>query len=116
MFVPKRIYQGLPQVAKAKEYIDNHWREEFDDDSVAKAVNISSRSLYRLFKQHIDMTPKDYYYKVKLGHLKEKLQDKTLSVAEAFSACGEDSRGRFAKTFKEMTGVTPTEYRNSASG
>jgi len=113
VFVPKRMYKGLPQVTKAKEYIDSHWLEEFDDDAVASILNLSRASLYRLFKEHIGMTPSDYYRKVKVGRIQEKLQDKSLTVDEAFAACGADSRGWFAKTFKEMTGMTPTEYRKS---
>jgi len=108
----RRMYQGLPEVAAAKAYIDENWLEEFDSTAMARAVNISGSSLYHLFKQHAGMTPKEYYNKVKLEHIKEKLADKTLTVAEAFSLCGTDSRGGFIKTFKEMTGMTPTEYRN----
>jgi len=109
----KRMYQGLPEVATAKEYIDSHWLEEFDSGAMARAVNISGSSLYHLFKQHAGMTPKEYYNKVKLEHIKEKLADKSLTVAEAFSLCGADSRGEIARTFKKLTGMTPTEYRNS---
>ena len=113
MYHLNRMYQGPPQVAKAKEYIESHWQEAFDYEAVARAANISGASLYRMFNEHVGMTPKDYYHKVKLGHIQEKLQDKTLSVAEAFSFCGVDSQGRAAKIFKNMTGMTPTEYRKS---
>jgi len=34
-------------------------------------------------------------------------------AAGIFIACGEDSRGAFVRTFKELTGMTPTEFRNS---
>jgi len=113
VFVPKRMYKGLPQVAKAKEYIDSHWREKFNYGAVSSAANLSRSSLYPLFRQHVGMTLKDYYDKVKLDHIKEKLQDKSLSIDEAFSACGADNRGWFAKIFKGKTGMTPTEYRES---
>jgi len=107
------MYQGRQDVVKAKEYIDNHWLDEFDSKAVGKALNISHAHLRALFKQHAGMTMHDYYKKVKVGHVKGKLADRNLSIAEAFTACGEDSRGAFVRTFKELTGMTPTEYRNS---
>ena len=32
VFVVKRMYQGRPDVAMAKAYIDNHWQEEFNSN------------------------------------------------------------------------------------
>jgi len=113
IYILKRMYQGVPEVARAKEFIDSHWLEGFDAGQVAGAVNISGSSLYHLFKQHAGMTPKEYYNKVKVERIKEKLVDKSLTVAEAFSLCGADSRGEMARTFKKLTGMTPTEYRGS---
>ena len=59
------------------------------------------------------MTPSEYFKKVKVDHLKEKLADKTLSIKEAFAACGEDSQGWVVKIFKEVTGISPKNYRES---
>jgi len=108
-----RMYQGLPEVAAAKAYIDENWREEFDAHTVAKAVNVSYSTMAHLFKQHAGMTLQEYYIKVKIDHIKVKLADKSLTVAEAFYLCGADSRGAIAKTFKKLAGMTPTEYKNS---
>jgi AraC-like DNA-binding protein len=113
VFVVKRMYKGRPDVARAKEYIDSHWLYEFDPNTVAKSLNISPKHLAVVFKQHTGMTLHDYYNKVKVDHIKEKLKDKNLLIAEAFSLCGEDNRGAFVRTFKELTGMTPSEYRNS---
>ena len=113
VFNIKVMYQGRPEIAKAREYIDSHWLDEFDADAIAKVVSLNQKYLNSLFKRNTGMTMYDYYKKIKVEHIKEKLMDKSLSVAEAFSFCGEDSRGWSAKIFKELTGVTPTEYRNS---
>jgi len=112
IFNNQRSYQGLPEVAAAKAYIDANWPEEFDAHAVARAVNVSYSSMAHLFKQHTEMTLQEYYNKVKIDHIKEKLADKSLSVNQAFSFCGADSQGAIAKTFKKLTGMTPTEYRN----
>jgi len=113
VFILKRMYRGIPEVVKAKEYIDNHWREEFDVGAIARAIFISQKHLATLFKQNTHMKLIDYYKKVKVDHIKRELLNKSLSIAEVFSYCGEDNRGAFGRTFKELTGMTPKEYRNS---
>ena len=107
----KKLYYGRTEVAKAKEYIDEHWHGEFDPLAVAKIVNISVTQLYKLFKQQTGMTPGEFQKKCKVEHIKEKLADKNLSIKEAFAACGEDSQSRIARVFKKLTGLTPAEFR-----
>ena len=109
--VVKKIYQGRPDVARVKEYIDTHWQGKLDKAVLANSIHMSVTYIYRLFKQHIGMTPGEYLKKVKVDHLKEKLADKNLSIKEAFAACGEDSQSWAAKIFKEVTGVSPSQYR-----
>jgi len=111
VLVVRNLYLGRPDVAKAKEYIDSHWIREFDFHAVAKHVNMSVTQLYGLFHKHMGITPGDYYRNCKIEHLKEKLADKNLSIKEAFAACGEDSRGAYAKIFKKLTGLSPAQFR-----
>jgi len=112
-FSTKQIYQGLPEVARAKAYIDSHWLDKFDAEAVAEAVNSSYPTLAPLFKHQTGVTMNDYYNNVKIEHLKEKLADKRLNVQQAFDACGVDSRSWSAKLFHKKTGMTPREYKNS---
>ena len=111
IFFTSRIYQGKSEVAKAREYLENNWREEFDIDSIAKAACISPSHLARLFKKHTGMTPYSYYQEIKVARLKEALRDKNLSVSEAFLSCGFEYPGNFARFFKEQVGMTPSQYR-----
>ena len=111
VFIVKNMYRGRPDVLKAKEYIDNYWYRDFNPKSLAKSVNMSVSQLYKLFKQDTGLTPGDYYKKCKVDHIKEKLIDKSLTIKQAFSACGEDSRGAYARVFKEVAGISPSRYR-----
>lgn len=111
IFFTSRIYQGKSEVSKAREYLENNWREEFDIGSIAKAACISPSHLVRLFKKHTGMTPYSYYQEIKVARLKEALRDKNLSVAQAFLSCGFEYPGNFARFFKEQVGMTPSQYR-----
>jgi AraC-like DNA-binding protein len=115
VFVTTRMYQGRSDIAKAKEYIETHWLEEFDMDKVAQSVNLSRYHFARLFKKHTAITPYSYYQEIKIKRLKEALCDKNLSITEAFAACGEDYKGNYLRLFKEKTGMTPSQYRKTAA-
>jgi len=73
VMIIKSVYQGNPVVAKATEYIDSHWMDEFDAGAVAKAVYIDQKHLNDLFKQDTGMKLVDYYKKIKVDHIKEIL-------------------------------------------
>lgn len=113
VFLMTRIYQGKSDIAKAREYIENHWREEFDLDRIAVTVHLSRSHLARLFKKHTGMTPYSYYQEIRVNRLKEALRDKNLSISEAFASCGIEYHGNFARFFKEKVGMTPSQYRKT---
>jgi AraC family transcriptional regulator len=100
-------------VARAREYLENNWREEFNIDSIAKAACLSPSHLVRLFKKHTGMTPYSYYQEIKVSRLKEALRDKNVSISQAFLSCGFEYPGNFARFFKEQVGMTPSQYRKS---
>ena len=111
VFVTSRYYHDKEEIMKGKEYIDDHWKEEFDVDKLGDTVNLSRYHYTRLFKKHTGMTPYQYYQEVKIDKLKEKMCDKNLSVTQAFAECGVDYNGNFVKIFKQKVGMTPSQYR-----
>lgn len=115
VFITTRMYQGRSDIAKAKEYIESHWLEEFDMEKISRSVNLSRYHFARLFKKHTSMTPYVYYQEVKVKKLAEALCDTNLSITEVFAACGEDYKGNYLRIFKEKMGMTPSQYRKTAS-
>ena len=111
VFITSRYYHDKEEIIKGKEYIDDHWKEEFDIDKLAGIVHMSRYHYTRLFKQHTGMTPYNYYQNVKFSKLKEMLCDNNLSISQVFDECGVDYNGNLAKKFKQKLGMTPSQYR-----
>ena len=109
----KKLYHGRPDLARAKEYIDAHWRDDYDAEAAARHIGVGKTHLYDLFHEYTGMTPGDYYRHCKVDHIKEMLADTSLSIKEVFSACGDKSREAYTRMFKKVTGTTPTEYRKN---
>lgn len=111
VFFTSRVYQGRAEVARAREHLENTWREEFDAAALASAARLSPSQLGRLFKKQTGMSPYSYYQALKISGLKAALRDQNLSIAQAFVSCGFEYPGNCARFFKEKTGMTPSQYR-----
>lgn len=114
VFLTTRIYRGKSDMARAKEYMENHLLEEFDLNKISQAAHLSRYHFVRRFKKHTGMTPHRYYQELKINKLKEALRDRNLTVSEAFFSCGISYHGNFAKLFKKKVGMTPSQYRKIA--
>jgi AraC-like DNA-binding protein len=111
VFFTKKVYRGKQEITEAREYMEKQWQEPFSLDDLAKQVKMSTSHFSRLFKKHVGCTPHRYYINVKINKIKEKLLDPNITIAEAFSACGLDYHGYYARLFKDNTGFSPTDYR-----
>lgn len=100
LLINRRVYRGINEIEKAKEYIEIYWLEKFNADETAKAVCLSKTHFTKLFKKHTGVTSHEYYINCKISKLKEKLLDTNLSI-----------NGHSARLFKEKVGVSPSEYR-----
>lgn len=110
-FINRRVYKGKNEIETAKEYMENHWMDEYDADEIAKAAYLSKAHFLKIFKKHIGITPYEYYINYKIRKLREKLLDTNLTIAQAFAECSISYNGHFIKVFKKKVGVTPSAYR-----
>ena len=114
VFFTSRVYRGRSEVARVREYLENHWAEGFDAAALARLVNLSPAHLSRVFKKETGTTPYGYYQKTRLARLEAALRNPDLSISQAFSACGFDHQGNATRFFKDKVGMTPSQYRARA--
>lgn len=112
IIVPQRIDAGRMEANQAKQYMEEHWREDFDILAIAKAVHLSPAYFSRLFKNSTGMTPHAFYINYKLSRLRDLLANTNLTITEAFEACGLHYHSHYARLFKKQTGYNPSQYRN----
>ncbi|MCQ2501335.1 MAG: AraC family transcriptional regulator [Lachnospiraceae bacterium] len=100
-------------VSSAKEYIDQHYKEEILFSQLADSLHVNSSYLSRLFSEIIHMSMKQYQIRLRLGAVQTMLIDTEKNVQEISSLCGFSDICHFNAVFKKNTGMTPTEYRES---
>lgn len=93
-------------------YIQANYDRELTIEEIAGASAISVSECIRCFRATIGTTPIAYLKSYRLQQAALKLQLSTDKIAAIAESCGFQEMSYFAKSFKEMYGCTPSEYRN----
>ncbi len=79
---------------------------------VAREFGMSTRTLSRRFKSATGETPSRYLRRLRVEHARELLLEPGLSVGQVARAVGYTDVAAFSSTFRDLTGVPPSRYRN----
>lgn len=93
-------------------YIDTHYTENLDLETVAKSVGFSKYHFSRLFKQYTNFTFGDYLCYRRIKAAEELLANPDLSITEVAIQAGFPSISTFNRLFKQHKNCTPSEYRS----
>lgn len=111
---PKTVTDSSPDEDFLKEVIacieKNIDNSEYTIDSLSTDVVMSRMSLYRKMKSLTGQTPADFIRTVRLKTAAKLLKEEKCTVSEACYRTGFASPQNFAKHFKEIFGVLPSQY------
>ncbi len=93
------------------QYILTHYSEEISITDLAATSIISASEVLRCFHSTIHVTPVQYIKQLRIEKAAELLADTDLSSVEIAFQCGFQSSSYFTKTFREIKGRTPLDYR-----
>lgn len=88
---------------------------EFDVIALAAELGMSRSTLARKIKGLTGRTPLDFIKGIKMKHACQMLQNKNMSIAEVVVALGYNDHKYFTSSFKEIYGITPSEYQRKYS-
>lgn len=78
---------------------------------IADYIGINRSYLTSIFKKQLNVSPKEYLMRYRLGIAASQLSETTLSIQEIAVNIGYDNPLTFSKTFKQEYGVSPRRYR-----
>ena len=93
-------------------YLDAYCTTDVDFKALANSLNYSYDYLRHYFKQKKGMSLKQYVIRRRIRLAKEYLIS-NMPIAEVSGACGFSSPAHFAVTFRQITGITPSQFRES---
>ncbi|NML22505.1 methylated-DNA--[protein]-cysteine S-methyltransferase [Pseudoflavitalea sp. G-6-1-2] len=122
MLLNTKLYEPLTSaqhqyetIAKAIEYLYEHFREQPDLEEVAAQVHVSPFHFQRMFTDWAGISPKRFMQFLTADYLKQRMRNFT-SIADAADDAGLSSQSRVYDLFVTLEGVTPQEYKESGGG
>ncbi|MGB9792200.1 MAG: PocR ligand-binding domain-containing protein [Thermacetogeniaceae bacterium] len=104
--------EGEAVIRKAMAYIqDNYGSPDLSLEEISKACYISPNYLSRLFKKKKGYTLMEHLRNVRINQAKLLLQERDMTMSEVAQSVGYSDRTYFCKVFKQVVGLSPTEYR-----
>ena len=99
---------------RARDLIDGRYTDPLDVPTLAAAAYCSPAHFSRTFKQTFGETPHRYLQRRRVERATFLLRETTDPVTEIALAVGFGSLGTFSRTFKDILGCCPSEYRRQA--
>lgn len=104
----KNIY-----INKAIDFIHINYSRKIRVSELAKYIGLDRKYISKLFKDVVGVTIQDYLISFRINKAKEMMKDKQLSIGDISRSVGYDNPLIFSKTFKKVSGVSPSKYRES---
>jgi transcriptional regulator GlxA family with amidase domain len=85
---------------------------DYTVDQMASDIAMSRANLYKKTQQMLGITPNEFLRNVRLKHAASLLEQTDMPVNQISLIVGFQTARYFSQCFRQMFGVTPTEYRN----
>lgn len=99
-------------VREVRSYISGHYGEKLSLDSLSRQFFINKYYLAKIFKEQYGCTVNACIAQIRIGKAKELLRFTDRSVEDVGYACGFTDPNYFARCFRKVEGVSPSEYRH----
>jgi len=112
-----RSAQGMEEsraprrLQEARDFLHAHFTESIAIEAVAAAVGMHPAHLMRSFRQHFHATIGGYVRKLRIDYACHLLSTSNASPAQVAYAVGFADQSHFHRTFKDLMGMTPTEFQ-----
>ncbi len=97
-------------IQKIKKYLEMHYMEDIALQDVADKVNLEKSYMGRVFREECGYTIMGYLKEIRIAKAKELLLC-GMSPGEVAEKTGFGDAAYFAKSFKQMTGITPARFK-----
>lgn len=106
---------GANPLRRIEDYIDANYGQAITLRALAQVANQSGRTVWRTFVQQHGMTPRQYISVVRLTKARHNIiKQPNVSIMQIGLACGFNSLGFFARSYRDLFGELPSQTRARA--
>ncbi len=104
------MQEQIEAVQRMQDYIKMHLFENITPADLSKASLFSPWHSYRLFVNHVGISPTDYIRRLRLSKSALKLRDNPCKVADVAFEMGFGSVDGYQRAFRREFGLNPSQY------
>jgi len=99
------------KVVQVIEQMEQHLEDALPSEALAAQVFITRRQLERLFQDHLQVSPVQFYLRLRVERARHLLRQTSMGVIEIGLACGFASASAFSRAYRRHYGVAPSDDR-----
>ncbi|HEY0669764.1 MAG TPA: helix-turn-helix domain-containing protein [Sphingobacteriaceae bacterium] len=103
------------RIKTIQEYIEQNFKDKISIGLISQMFNIAGRSLERRFKKATGNTVIEYIQRVRIEAAKKQFEIGRKTVNEVMYEVGYTDSNTFRRVFKEISSISPVEYRSKYS-
>ncbi|HWT74137.1 MAG TPA: AraC family transcriptional regulator [Mobilitalea sp.] len=107
--IKKQLYNDIC------DYITRHVSENITMDELSAYFDYNKKYLTTFFRKQSGYTIKHFILQTKMDHAKAELTDTNHSISQICYNIGFNDVHNFSNAFKRITGLSPSDYRDSFS-
>src|SRR5215469_510176 len=111
---PVQIHRGglgSARLRRLRELIDAKMEDDLSLDEMAHSIGLSTAHFARMFRKSTGETPHQFVLRQRIERAKAMLRAPDARVLDVAVACGFKTQQHLAQVFRDVCGVSPTEYR-----
>ncbi len=105
-----------PVIHQMVSYLNEHLSEEVSLRRLSEIFHMNASYISQFFKNETGMNYSAYLFSLRLNYAKKLLRATDKSVGEIAQNVGFRDYRVFSRSFKQETGLTPSQYRAKADG
>jgi AraC family transcriptional regulator len=116
---PVQMYRGglgSARMRRIRELVRARIEDDLSLDEMAQSVGLSTAHFARMFRKSTGETPHQFVLRQRIQRAKVMLRAPRARVLDVAVACGFRTQQHFAQVFRDVCGVSPTEYRQDFIG
>lgn len=112
-FSNKPSYKSRPEwVQTLNELLNDKWNEPLSLAELSISTKTYPTTISKHFRKYFSCTLGEYLRKLKIENSIPLIKNSQMSLTEIAFYCGFADQSHFTRTFKQMTGFLPKDFRN----